>query len=206
MLANNLQQSSGGCVGAFLLPTVNCQLSPHAAYQKSCVVKSLKISTGYAFVKALVLFRTENVCEIGGSEAGGSSCSFAHRFSLPEYQYCSCGIWEFFDYGVRIVNRFKIVAVQYDIHGEALYDVLEYCDRNHNTRIDLPGVHNDHAIKLTEGIAGLQIIQAHKCANFGSVSDNAAFIVDVQRTHVVGDDNNVLNFIFSQNAERFQSF
>ena len=87
----------------------------------------------------------------------------------------------------------------------ALDHVLERRHRQDDPGVDLVGAHDDGAVDLSQGVTRRQVIEPQEGPDFRAVADHPG-ARHLQRPHVVGDHNQVLNARFSQITQSFERF
>ncbi len=133
-----------------------------------CRKKASKNSLGQLLVLRLVLLRTEYIGKIGLVHSGERGGALAHYLACAEDLQGIRGIGKPFQGGMIGIHRLIIVGVEHQVHRHPAGDDLVRGHRQDHARVGLVGAHDDGAVDLPEGVAGLQIIQADECASLGA--------------------------------------
>ena len=130
--------------------------------------------------------------------------ALAHGGALAEHAERRLLVGQAVDHRVPVVDRLVVVGVQQEVDGVAAQHVVEAGDREHDAGVDPVGAHDDGAVELAEGVALLQVVEAHEGADLGAEAEQLAAGADLERAHVVGDDAHLADALLAGHAQRLE--
>ena len=157
-------------------------------------------------MEVFVLNGPENIDKIRMNESCRRCCPLAHGCPFPEDMESSLRSRQPFDDRMVPIHFFVVVRVQDDVHGVSLHDMLVGCHREDDPGVHLVGVHDDRPVELTERVSGLEIIEPDECPYFRPVTDDLPVVINMERPHIVSDDDHLLYLHIAHDSQCFEGF